>query len=183
MTSEVWLSPANHISSRRSKRVFALFAIPHSVSFNRITKVTVVLIHQELTTSTTCTEKSFYLLSRLSACRWEITKIMWQKYSFSRKEISLGSASCRLISSQLRFSLRIQQQGLCSVTGDHTVTQHKTRDHSWFDNEPSGSSGTIKRTHLWQLTWKKNPIYQLFAAPKWGRWGPYQIKAGALMSM
>lgn len=42
-------------------------------------------------------------------------------------EISSLSACFRLISLQLRFSLRIHQQGLCSMTDHHTVTKEETR--------------------------------------------------------
>lgn len=66
------------------------------------------------------------------------------KYPFFSLEKK--KSHCRLISWRLRFSLRIQQQGFCSVTDDHTVTKQTTRNHQWFVNDPYSSSGKIKST-------------------------------------
>lgn len=124
--------------------------------------MSLVIIHRESLVSTTCKKILLFAHHLISIQMRIYENRVGKNIRFVWKIISSGSSAIPwLISSQLRISLRIQQQGLCSVTDDHTATKRKTGIQS---------SGKINEKHF-------------FCAMKSGRSKSYQIKAGALIAM
>lgn len=69
------------------------------------------------------------------------------------------------ISSCLRLSLRVQQQGLCSMTHQHTATQPDMKGHRGFCTQPSNQEDTWSQVrYVPNKSWRIN----VHVKNKWG---------------